>query len=155
MATYVVETGERSLEDYLGDVSAPLTVLESLGKKESKKKTLNLSINLISLDDAKRDAVLKAIHNLTNSESVNKKRQFQTDEDTMQAATEFLSEMADNYEWDLLRFYAGLFHFTSETRFLRLNGIKDFSIKLDVIDKGEISLCRLRRNRSVEFYLKR
>ncbi|MHA1862410.1 MAG: PD-(D/E)XK nuclease family protein [Candidatus Thorarchaeota archaeon] len=155
LARNAVETGERSLEDYLGDVSPPLAVLESLGKKESKKKTLNLIIDLIRLDDAKRDAVFKAIHDIVNSESVNKKKQFQTDEDTLKAAKDFLSELADNYEWDLLRFYAGLFHFTSETSFLRLNGIKDFSIKLEVIDKGEISLCRLRRNRRIEFYLKR
>jgi hypothetical protein len=157
LATNVVETGERSLDDYLGHVSEALTVLEPLGKKVSEKRTLKLRIDLTRLDDAKRDAVLKAIHDLANSESVNRKKQFQTDELTMQAAADFLSEMAVNYEWDLLRFYTDLFHFAFETSFLRLygTGIRGFSIKLDVIDKGEISLCTLWRNKSIDFLLRR
>ncbi len=157
LASNVVEIGERSLEDYLGDVSAALTVLEPLGKKATKKGGLKLSIDLTGLDDAKRDAALKVIHDLVNSKSVNRKRQFQTDESTLQAAADFLSEMAVNYEWDLLRFYTGLFHFAHETSFLRLygKGTRGFSIKLEVIDKGEISLCTLWKNKRVEFLLRR
>ena len=152
LAMNVIETGERSLEDYLGDVSAPLAVLESLGKKVSHAK---LSIDLIRLKDSERDAVFEAICDFTKSDSVKREKQFQTEEQTREAAVAFLSEMAENHEWDLLKFYAGLFHFVDKTNFLRLNGIKDFSIKLEVIDKGEISLCRLRRKKSVEFSLKR
>lgn len=157
LATNVVETGERSLEDYLGDVSVALTVLEPLRKKVPKKGGLRLRIDLTGLDDAKRDAVLKVIRDLANSESVNRKKQFRTDELTRQAAADFLSEMAVKYEWDLLRFYTGLFHFAYETSFLRLygKGTRGFSIKLEVIDKGEISLCTLWRNKLVEFMLRR
>ncbi len=157
LASNVVEIGERSLDDYLGDVSAALTVLEPLGKKVSEKRALKLRIDLTRLDDAKRDVVHKAIHDLANSESVNRKKQFRTDELTLQAAADFLSEMAVNYEWDLLRFYTGLFHFAHETSFLRLygKGTRGFSIKLEVIDKGEISLCTLWKNKRVEFLLRR
>ncbi len=157
LATNVVEVGERSLNDYLGDVSESLKILEPYGKKVLDKKTLKLSIDLTTLDDVKLDAVYKAIRNLADREPVNRKREFQTDEATMQAAAEFLSEMAINYEWDLLRFYTGLFHFAFETSFLRLygTGTRGFSIKLDVVDKGEISLCTLWRNKHIEFQLKR
>jgi hypothetical protein len=152
LADNTTETGGRSFEYYLGDVSEPLTILETLGRKRAHK----LEIDLTSLDDSKRDQVLEAIQGLANSETVNREKQFHTEEQTMKAAVDFLSEMVDNNEWDLLRFYAGLFHFTSKTSYLKLNGIKDFSIKLEVIDKSEISLCTLRsKNKLIEFSLKR
>jgi len=155
LASNALEIGERSLEDYLGDISEPLAVLEPLGERVSEKKALKLQIDLTKLDDAKREDVYKAIRDLANSESVNRKKQYQTDEDTLQAAVEFLSEMAANYEWDLLRFYTGLFHLAHETSYLKFFGKGSFSIKLEVIGKGEISLCTIWKWRKVEFSLRR
>ncbi|TFG05702.1 hypothetical protein EU538_11190 [Candidatus Thorarchaeota archaeon] len=153
----VVDVGERSLEDYLGDVSAALTALEPLGRKVSDKRTRKLRIDVTRLDDIERDVVYEAIHNLAGSESVNRKREYTTDEATLQAAADFLSELAGNYEWGLLRFYTGLFRLAHETRHLRLygTGTRGFSIKLEVIDRGEISLCTLWRSMHIEFSLKR
>jgi hypothetical protein len=50
-----------------------------------------------------------------------------------------------------------LFRLASEMSHLRLNGTgtRGFSIKLEVLDKGEISLCTLYRNKTVDFSLKR
>lgn len=155
LAMNVVATGERSLEYYLGDVSEALAVLEPLGEEVLKNKALKLQINLIRLNEVQRDAVLKAIQDLANLESVSRKKEFKTHEQTLEAAINFLSEMAANNEWSLLRFYAGLFHFAHETSYLKLNGIADFSIKLEVSHKREISLCRLRRNKRIEFSLRR
>jgi len=80
-----------------------------------------------------------------------------TEEQTLEAAVGFLTEMAANKEWLLLRFYAGLFRLASEMSHLRLNGTgtRGFSIKLEVLDKGEISLCTLYRNKTVDFSMKR
>lgn len=157
LAKNVFEVGERSLEDYLGDVSAVLKTFQPLGKRVSDKRSWKLRIDVTRLDDAERDVVYEAIQDLSDSESVNRKREYQTDEDTLQAAADFLSELADNYEWGALRFYTGLFHLAHETRYLRLYGtrIRGFSIKLEVIEKGEISLCTLWRNKRVGFLLRR
>jgi hypothetical protein len=157
LATNVVGVGERSLEDYLGDVSPSLTELHALGKEVREAGRLKLRIDLTRLNDAERDVVYNAIHSLANSNSVNRKREYQTDEPTLQAGADFLSEMAINYDWDLLRFYTGLFHLANDTRYLRLYGAgtRGFSIKLEVIDKREISLCTLWRNKHVEFSLRR
>ena len=154
LATNASQTGERSLEYYLGDVSEARTVLEPLGKKVQKKKYLKLIIDLNDLDDVERDAVLKGIRLLVNSESVDKDKQFPPVEHTMQSMAVFLSEMEANNERDLLGFYTVLFDFASETSFLKLysTGNTGFSIKLKVIDKDEISLCTLwKKNKLVTF----
>lgn len=159
LAANVVETGERSIEDYLGDVSAVLEKIEPLGREVMGQGRLKLQIELNELDDEKLETVYQAIRDLAKSENVNQKREFQTEEDTLTAAAKFLSELVGNgidNEWALLRFYTGLFRFANETSFLRFNGKDSFSIRLDVIDKGEISLCTLwRKKRSVEFSLRR
>ncbi|MBD3158329.1 MAG: hypothetical protein GF309_06010 [Candidatus Lokiarchaeota archaeon] len=157
LAKNVVEVGERSLEDYLGDVSAVLKTLKPLGNRISEKRFRKLRIDVTRLDDAERDVVYKAIQTLSESESVNRKREYQTEEDTLQAAADFLSELAGNYEWGLLRFYTGLFHLAHETRYLLLygTGTRGFSIKLEVTEKDEISLCTLWRNKRIEFSLRR
>jgi hypothetical protein len=157
LATNVVDVGERSLEDYLGDVSPSLTELQALGKEVKESGRLKLRIDLIRLNDAERDVVYNAIHGFTNSKSVNRKKEYLTDEITLQAVADFLSELAVNYEWELLRFYTGLLLLAHETRYLRLygTGTRGFSIRLEVIDKGEISLCTLWRNKQIEFSLRR
>ena len=157
LAANVVDVGERSLEDYLGDVSPALTELHALGEEVKESGRLKLRIDLTRLNDAERDVVYNSIHSLANSTSVNRKKEYQTDESTLMAVAEFLSELATNYEWDLLRFYTGLFHLAHETRYLRLygTGSRGFSVKLDVRDKGEISLCTLWRSKQVELSLRR
>lgn len=157
LAANVVDVGERSLGDYLGDVSTALTKLDALGEEVKEAGRLKLRIDLTRLDDAELDIVYDAIHSLANSKSVSRKREYQTDDLTLQAVADFLSELARDYDWNLLRFYAGLFHLAHETRYLRLygTGTRGFSIKMEVIDKGEISLCTLWRSKHVEFSLRR
>ena len=118
---------------------------------------VKLRIDLNKLNDAELDTVFEAISAFASSTSVNSKKSYKTEEQTLQAAIEFLNEMATNSEWLLLRFYAGLFRLARDTDHLRFygTGTRGFSIKLEVIDKGEISLCTLYRNKTVEFSLKR
>ena len=157
LATNTVDVGERSLEDYLGDVSQSLAELSDLGEEVKEAGRLKLRIDLTRLNDVERDVVYNAIHSLANSKSVNRKKEYQTDEATLQAVVDFLSELAANYEWNLLRFYAGIFRLAHETKYLRLygTGARGFSIRLEVSDKGEISLCTLWRSKQVEFSLRR
>lgn len=157
LANNLVETGDRSLADYLGNVDEALDRLLPLGREVSENRKNKLKIDLNTLTAEELDTVLAAIIALTKADSVNNKKEYQTEEQTIEAAAGFLTEMAANNEWLLLRFYAGLFQLARDTRHLRLfgTGTRGFSLKLEVIDKGEISLCTLYRNKTVDFSLKR
>jgi len=157
LANNLVETGDRSLTDYLSGVDNALESLQPLGRRMAEGGRVKLRIDLNKLNDAELDTVFEAISAFASSTSVNSKKCYKTEEQTLQAAIEFLNEMATNSEWLLLRFYAGLFRLARDTDHLRFygTGTRGFSIKLEVIDKGEISLCTLYRNKTVEFSLKR
>lgn len=157
LANNLVETGERSLSDYLVGVDDALESLQPFGRRMAEGSRVKLRIDLNYLNAAELDTVLDAITAFTASTSVNCRKEYQTEEQTLTSAAGFLTEMAVNNEWLLLRFYAGLFRLASNTNHLRLNGTgtRGFSVKLEVIDKGEISLCTLYRNKTVDFSLKR
>jgi hypothetical protein len=153
----VVETGERALKDYFGDIEAALNLLEPLGETYSQNNRLKLRIDTAQLDEVKLNSVLDGIKLLGDSDRVNRKKQYRMDGQTLQAAEEFLSELAVNREWGLLSFYAGLFQYARGAEYLQFygTGTRGFSIKLEVIGKGEISLCTLYRNKVIDFSLKR
>jgi hypothetical protein len=157
LANNLVETGERNLTDYLDGVDEALKNLLPLGREVAENSKVKLRIDINNLNATKLDVLLDSITAFTTSTSVNRRKEYQTEEQTLEAAAGFLTEMAANKEWLLLRFYAGLFRLASDTSHLRLNGTgtRGFSIKLEVQDKGEISLCTLYRNKTVDFSLKR
>ena len=152
-----VETGERTLEDYFGDIKEALNLLENLGEKFSQNNRLKLRIEISRLSEGQLNDVLEGIKMLSCSEKINRKKRFHAEELTVQAAEEFLRELAINREWRLLGFYASLFEFAYKTDYLRFNGTgtSGFSIRVDVEGKGEISLCTLYRNKAIDFSLKR
>jgi len=157
LANNLVETGDRSLADYLGNVDEALDRLLPLGREVAGNRRNKLRIDLSTLTAEELDTVLAAITVFSKAGSVNNKIEYQTEEQTIEAAAGFLTEMAVNNEWQLLRFYSGLFQLARDTRHLRLygTGTREFSLKLEVIAKGEISLCTLSRNKTVDFSLKR
>jgi len=157
LANNLVEAGDRSLTDYLVGVDEALKNLLPLGREVAENSKVKLRIDLNKLNATKLDVLLNSITAFAASTSVNRRKEYQTDEQTLEAAAGYLTEMAANKEWLLLRFYAGLFRLASDTCHLRLNGTgtRGFSIKLEVLDKGEISLCTLYRNKTVDFSLKR
>jgi hypothetical protein len=157
LANNLVETGDRNLTDYLVDVDEALKNLLPLGRVVAENSKVKLRIDLNNLNATKLDVLLDSITVFAASTSVNRRKEYQTEEQTLEAAIGFLTEMAANKEWLLLRFYAGLFRLASDTNHLRLfgTGTRGFSVKLEVLDKGEISLCTLYRNKTVDFSMKR
>lgn len=152
-----VETGERSLEDYFGDIKEALSLLKPLGEKYSQNNRLKLRIETSRLIEGQLNDLLKGIKMLSGSGKINRKKRFRNEELTVQAAEDFLSELAINREWKLLGFYASLFEYAYKTDYLRFNGTgtSGFSIRADIEGKGEISMCTLYRNKVVDFSLKR
>ena len=60
---------------------------------------VKLRIDLNKLNDTELDIVFEAISAFASSISVNSKKSYKTEEQTPQAAIEFLSEIATNSEW--------------------------------------------------------
>jgi hypothetical protein len=152
-----VESGERSLEDYFRNSSEAIDKLIDLGEQFNHDKRLKLRLDLDKLDNSQLDTILDAIKLLSQSESVNSKKVYATSEQTLEAVANFLSELSLSYKWGLLRFFSGLFNYANEKRCLRIHGTgsRGFSIRVDVIDMGEISLCTLYGSKSIHFSLKR
>lgn len=153
----VVETGERTLKDYFGDIEAALNLLKPLGETYSQNNRLKLRIDTARLDEKKLNCVLDGIKLLGGSDRVNRKKQYRMDDQTLQAAEEFLSELAVNREWWLLSFYAALFQYARDAEYLQFygTGTSGFSIKVEIKGKGKISLCTLYRSKVIDFSLKR
>jgi hypothetical protein len=157
LASYAREIGKLRFEDILGDADDHLSVLKSLGDIEQKKDTEVLIIDVFSLSDKERNDMFDAIHGLSRSDFVNRNREYRTRDQTRKAAAAFLSNLAKDYEWDLLRLYSGLFHRVHETRYLQLFGKSDLSIKFEPLhpEVKEISLCRIWKQGKFHFRLKR
>jgi hypothetical protein len=157
LANNVVETGERTLQDYFGDAAGAIMKLMHLGDAGSEENQPKLRIDAARLGDQELNSLLDGVVLISSSTQVNKKKQYRADELTLEAAEEFLAELAGNREWRLLGFYARLFQFVQEKDYLRFygTGTRGFSIKVEVKNKGEISLCTLYRNKLIEFSLKR
>ena len=152
-----VESGERNLDDYFSNSSEAIDKLIDLGEQFNQDKRLKLKLDLDKLNDSQLDTILDAIKLLSQAESVNRKKVYTANEQTLEAVASFLSELSLSYKWSLLRFYSGLFNYANQRRCLRINGTgsRGFSIRVDVIDMGEISLCTLYGSKSIHFSLKR
>ncbi len=152
-----VESGERSLADYFTDSEEAIEKLIKLGQQFNQDKRLKLKLDLDRLDDSQLDTLLDMIKLLSQSESVNKKKISTTNEQTLEAVANFLSELSLSYKWNLLKFFSGLFNYANEKRYLRIHGTgsRGFSVRVDVLDMGEISLCTLYGSKSIHFSLKR
>ena len=152
-----VESGERSLEDYFSNSSEAIGRLINLGVKTHHDKSIKLKIELDKLNDSQVDIILDAIKLLSQAKTVNHKRNYTTNEQTLEAVADFLSELSISYKWKLLSFYAGLFNYVHQQKYLLLNGTgsRGFSIRVDVVNMGEISLCTLYGSKSIHFSLKR
>jgi len=126
-------------------------------QKFSQNNRLKLRIETSRLSEGQLNELLEGIKTLSCSGKINRKKRYRAEELTVQAAEEFLSELAINREWRLLGFYASLFEYAFNTDYLRFNGtgISGFSIRVDIEGKGEISLCTLYRNKTIDFSLKR
>ena len=157
LAGNAVETGERSLEDYFGGIKEALGLLEPLGETYSQNNRLKLRIDAGRLNEGQLQSLFEGIKILGSSDKVNRKKKCRTEELTVQAAEEFLSELALNREWKMLGFYAMFIEYAHKTDYLRFNGTgtSGFSIRVEIKGKGEISLCTLYRNKLIDFSLKR
>lgn len=89
---------------------------------------------------------------------INRKAVKQTEEFTLREVKDFLANLAeDEGDWVQLSFYASLFNLVNSTDYLYLNGTgtRGFSIIVEVSGKGNVSLCTLWSNKTIEFSLKR
>jgi uncharacterized protein YfbU (UPF0304 family) len=158
LETNKIDVGERALEDYFSDIKKDIGIILSFGDEVYEKNRKILRINTSKLSPKELDSILDIIEMYSNSNAVNKLKQYKTDESTLQAAKDFLSQMAQNpEEWELLSFYTRLFNFAERASYLKFygTGTRGFSIKVDIIGKTEISLCTIYRNRTIDFSLKR
>ncbi|MBO1223883.1 MAG: PD-(D/E)XK nuclease family protein [Candidatus Scalindua sediminis] len=154
----MIIVGERDILDYFDDISIGLEEALPFGKKQSKNKRLNYVIQLVRCSREELDKVFQVIKNYSESNKINRTLVKITEDLTLCAVKDFLSDLAqDENNWVLLNFYASLFDLINKTNYLMLygTGTKGFSIKVNVSEKGNISLCTLWRNKTVEFSLKR
>lgn len=153
-----IDVGVRGFEDYFYDMNVDISVNLPFGQPVYENKRQIWRIDVSSIEEEQLDAVLDVITTLSSSSAINKIKQYKTEELTIQGAKDFLTQMAGSIEeWKLISFYAKLFYYTEKTSYLKFNGTgaRGFSIKLEIHGKGEISLCTIYRNKTIDFSLKR
>lgn len=158
MESNKIDVGERGLEDYFFDVKIDIRSSLPYGTEVCENKRQIWRIDISKLEEKQLDAVLDVIKTYSKSNAVNKIKQYKTEELTLQGAKDFLMQMAQRIEdWKLLSFYSKLFLLTEKTSYLKFygTGTRGFSIKLEIQGKGEISLCTIYRNKTIDFSLKR
>jgi len=139
-----IDVGERGLEDYFFDQKIDLRKGLPFGNEIYENKRQIWRINASTLEEEQLDAVLDVIGTYTESNTVNKIKQYKTEELTLQGAKDFLMQLAQSAEeWKLLSFYSKLFRLAEKASYLKFHGTgtRGFSIKLEIQGKGEISLC--------------
>ena len=153
-----IDVGLRRLDDYFFDVRIDISSILPFGIEVSENKRQILRVDTSTLEEKQLNTVLEVIRTYSESSAVNKIKQYKTEELTLQSAKDFLSLMAQSIEdWKLLSFYSKLFLIADKVSYLKFNGTgtRGFSIKLEIQGKGEISLCTIYRNRTIDFSLKR
>lgn len=153
-----IDVGERALEDYFFDLKIDIRNCLPFGNEVSENKRQIWRIDTSILEEKQLDTILEVISRYIMSDAVNKIKQYKTEELTLQGAKDFLAQMAQSTEnWKLLSFYSRLFLLAEKRSYLKFNGTgsRGFSIKLEIQVKGEISLCTIYRNKTIDFSLKR
>lgn len=153
-----VEVGTRSLLDYFDDVNVDLENLIRMGEIKEKNRREVLVIDLGRCMTDQLGELLSVIQKFSLSERINRKAVKETGEITLRAAKDYLASFAeDEGQWAQLTFYASLFNFVNSTDYLQLNGTgtRGFSIIVEVAGKGNVSLCTLWANKTIEISLKR
>ena len=153
-----IDVGERGIEDYFFDTKIDIRNSLYFGNEVCENKRQIWRIDTSALEEQQLDTVLDVIKKLAGSGAVNRIKQYKTEELTLQGAKDFLVQMTQSVEdWRLLAFYSKLFLFAEKTSYLKFNGTgaRGFSIKLEIQGKGEISLCTIYRNKTIDFSLKR
>ena len=153
-----IDIGARSLSEYFVDINTDIRVLLPFGRDINENRRQIWRVDLTTLDSDGMDNLLTTIFQYIGSGSINRLKQYSTADVTLRAARDFLSELAQRQDdWLILSFYARLFDLIERCSYVKFNGTggRGFSIKLDITGKGEISLCTLNRNRSIDFSLKR
>ncbi len=153
-----IDVGERSIADYFPDLNVDIKSELPFGETRSKNKRRVLSIDLASCSAEQYGKVLSVIDRFLQSGSIDKTVTRKTEEYTLAAAKEHLGSLAqDETSWRMLSFYSSLFDMINTTDYVFFNGTgsRGFSIKVAIKGKGEISLCTLWSNKTIEFSLMR
>ena len=153
-----VDVGIRPLSEYFPDITTDIRILLPFGREVSENRRQIWRVDVAVLDSKGMDTLLTTIGQYIGSARVNRLKQYPTADVTLRAARDFLAELAQGEgDWLSLSFYARLFDLIERCSYVKFNGTggRGFSIKLDVQGKGEISLCTLNRNRSIDFSMKR
>ena len=154
-----IDVGERDLSSYFSDIVIDIKKELPFGKIYIKDKKEILSVDLEQCSNAEQlNKISSVIKTLANSGNINKRAKQITKEETLTGVKEFLSSLIENSEsWLLLSFYSSLFDYVSSTDYLKLHGTgsKGFSIKVNVKNKGSISLCTIWISKKIDFSVKR
>jgi len=154
-----IDVGERDLSDYFSDIDIDIEKeLLSFGDTQFKDKKEILTIDLIQCNKDQLDKILNVIKMFAVSNNVDINIKQVTRDETLLAAKDFLKSLSENEDsWDLLSFYSSLFNFVNNTDYLLLygSGTRGFSIKVNIMKKGTISMCTLWTNKKIDFSIKR
>ena len=153
-----INMGERGIGEYFPDIDFDIAKELPFGEKKAKNKRLVFSVNVASLVEEQYAKLLMVIRKFLESKSIDKTVLRKTEEYTLEAARGYLSSLAqDEMNWRILSFYSSLFHIinTTDHAFFNGTGSRGFSIKVGIKEKGEISLCTLWANKTIEFSLMR
>ncbi len=158
IAANTIDVGERTLFEYFDDVEMVLQEELPFGRVVNKNKRENFIIDLTTCSAEQLNRILDVIKTYSASARIDRKTVKNTEDYTIKAAKEWLTGLAeDETGWDLLSFYSTLFSFVNSTSCILLNGTgsRGFSVKVNIVGKGSISLCTLWSNKTIEFSLKR
>jgi hypothetical protein len=150
--------GTRAISYYFDDIDTNILEELNLGATRAHANRLNYVIDLKTRSMAELDDIVQIIKTYSSSHNVNKTIGYMTTQKTLEAVKTLLNSLVQHENnWRLLYFYTSLFELGNKTTYLSLNGTgrRGFSIKVTIIGEGEISLCTLPINETVEFGLLR
>lgn len=150
--------GGRELEDYLPDVDLKIQEELPFGEKSHDKRRRKWRIDLAKINQEQFEKIVNLIKSLQDSDRVKENRNSPTEEHTLQAAKDFLTQLSQNEtEWQMLGYFSRLFLLADTSTKLKFfgTGTRGFSIRLEVWDQGEISLCTIYNTGKIDFYVKR
>ncbi len=150
--------GNRGLADYFPDVTLDITQELPFGEAVEKNRRAKWIVTLQGLQEEQLAKVLSVIKSYIESNAVNTVKEYSTEDKTLQEAKTFICELVQQVDtWTLASFYTQLFSLAEQTSYIHFygTGTRGFSMKVDILGKGEISLCTIYRNKKLEFSLRR